>query len=268
MPVEAGRQCRGKLWSNLKEVCDLLHIPFNVSLAYTELLFQHVQFRPGQRIHTAGQKFVSLCIVNSGFLKTASIDELGHEQVHHFPMKGDVLGVECICTKRYSSETVALSDCNIIFLPFQKLAALGHAHVEFENAIYSLLSRELIRKQAMVNMLSAFNAETRVARFLVSLSERYAEIGYSKTMFNLQMTRQEIGSYLGLSLETVSRTLSALNEIGLISVDQRAIWIKHLDKLKMLRRLPVSTLHARQVKSGKLQVGANWSHAVPGSLVN
>lgn len=268
MTVIAGRQCRGKLWSNLREVCDLLHIPFNLSIADGELLFQHIQFKNGQRIHTVGQEFDSLCIVNSGFLKTVSIDEFGSEQVLSFPMKGDLLGVDSICTKHYSSDTVALSDCNLILLPFQTLAALGHAHVEFEQAIFEMLSRELRRKQTMVNMLSAPNAEARVAGFLVSLSERYSEIGYSKAMFNLRMTRQEIGSYLGLSLETVSRTLSALQEMRFISVDQRVIRIIEPNMLKILRRIPSSRSRAKSTRSGKGPANADWRQPVQNSLPN
>lgn len=267
-PIEAGLQCRGKLWSNLKEVCDLLDIPCSVSIADKDLLFQHVQFKTGQRIHTIGQEFDSFCIVNSGFLKTVSIDEFGNEQVLSFPMKGDLLGVDSICTKQYSSETVALSDCNLILLPFQKLAALGRAHAEFENAIYGILSRELMRKQAMVNMLGAPNAEARVARFLVALSERYSEIGYSKTTFSLRMTRQEIGSYLGLALETVSRTLSALDEIGLIRVDQRSIWIKEHEMLKILRRIPPSRARTKATPSKKPEAGASRLPPSQNSLVN
>ena len=119
-------------------------------------------------------------------------------------------------------------------------------HIELEHAMYSVMSRELVREQAMVSMLGALSAEARVARFLVSLSERFSEMGYSSKLFNLRMTRHEIGSYLGLTLETVSRTLSAFNEIGLITVDQRSIGIKDLEALRTLRRLPPSSSRAKQ----------------------
>jgi CRP/FNR family transcriptional regulator len=250
-PHEAGWQRQGKLWSNLKELCDLLRIPAAASLAEEELLFQHVQFKTGQRIHTIGQPFDTLYVVHSGFLKTVLIDEFGNEQVLSFPMKGDLFGVDGIHTKRYASEAVALSNCDLILLPFKKLTTLGRTHAEFEHAMYSVMSRELVREQSMVSMLGALSAEARVARFLVSLSERYAEMGYSSKLFNLRMTRHEIGSYLGLTLETVSRTLSAFNEIGLISVDQRSIGIKDVEALKTLRRLPPSSSRARQIASRK-----------------
>jgi CRP/FNR family transcriptional regulator len=266
--MEAGRQCHGNLWSNLREVCELLRIPCPTSSADSDLLFQHVQFKTGQRIHTIGQAFDTFYVVNSGFLKTVSIDEFGNGQVLSFPMRGDLLGIDGIHTKRYASEAVALSDCSLILVPFKNLMALGHSHIEFEHAIYGVMSRELIRKQALLTMLGALSAEARVARFLISLSDKYAEIGYSGKRFTLRMTRQEIGSYLGLSLETVSRTLSALNEIDLISVDQRAIRIKDREMLKILRRIPPSKTRSRPTITRKLQADANWPHPIAASLVN
>jgi CRP/FNR family transcriptional regulator len=242
-------QRQGKLWSKLKELCELLRIPATSSVNDEEFLFQHVQFKTGQRIHTIGQPFDTLFIVHSGFLKTVLIDEFGNEQVLSFPMKGDLFGVDGIHTKRYASEAVALSNCDLILLPFKKFIALGRTHSELEHAMYSVMSRELVREQGMVSMLGALSAEARVARFLVSLSERFSEMGYSSKLFNLRMTRHEIGSYLGLTLETVSRTLSAFNEFGLITVDQRSIGIKDIDSLRTLRRLPPSS--ARSKKASK-----------------
>jgi CRP/FNR family transcriptional regulator len=254
---DAGWQRQGKLWSNLKELCDLLRLPTAASsLDDEESLFQHVQFKTGQRIHTIGQAFDTLYIVHSGFLKTVAIDEFGNEQVLSFPMKGDLFGVDGIHSRRYSSEAVALSSCDLVLLPFKKFTAIGRTHAELEHAMYSVMSRELVREQAMVSMLGGLSAEARVARFLVSLSDRFADMGYSSKVFNLRMTRHEIGSYLGLTLETVSRTLSAFNEISLIVVDQRSITIKDLDALKTLRRLPPSTLRAKQARKARAALAA------------
>jgi CRP/FNR family transcriptional regulator len=255
-PMEAGWQRQGKLWSNLKELCALLRIPATSTMNDDDLLFQHVQFKTGQRIHTIGQPFDTLYIVHSGFLKTVLIDEYGNEQVLSFPMKGDLFGVDGIHTRRYASEAVALSNCDLVLLPFKKFIALGRAHVELEHAMYSVMSRELVREQSMVSMLGALSAEARVARFLVSLSERFADMGYSSKLFNLRMTRHEIGSYLGLTLETVSRTLSAFNEIGLITVDQRSIGICDVEALRTLRRLPPSTTRNRQAAGRKVKPAA------------
>jgi len=264
LPKEAGLQCHGKLWSNLKKVCELLLIPCPPAMEDAGALFHHAQFKAGQRIYTIGQPFDALFILNSGFLKTVSIDEFGNEQVLSFPMKGDVIGVEGIHTREYSSEAVALSDCSLILLPFQYLAELGHAHVEFEHAIYSVISREVTRNHAMLGMLGALGAEARVARFLVALANRYAEIGYSKRNFNLRMTRQEIGSYLGLSMETVSRTLSLLDDIGLISVYQREITINDPDALKTLRRISPSKM--RVPKPAQSDMPSQAGHSLQSSV--
>src|SRR6476619_1130793 len=140
--TEPGWQRQGKLWSNLKELCDILRIPSAAIHTDEELLFQHVQFKTGQRIHTIGQPFDTLYIVHSGFLKTVLIDEFGNEQVLSFPMKGDLLGVDGIHTRHYASEAVALSDCDLILVPFKKLTALGRVHAELENLMYGVMSRE------------------------------------------------------------------------------------------------------------------------------
>ncbi|OWW20931.1 Crp/Fnr family transcriptional regulator [Noviherbaspirillum denitrificans] len=248
-PSGAAWQRQAKLWSSLKEVCDLLRIP--AKLGTDDFQFQHMQFKAGQRIHTIGQPFDMLYVVNSGFLKTVMIDELGNEQVLGFPMKGDMFGIDGIHRKQYATETVALSNCDVILIPFKVFAGLGRSHPELEASIYAVMSRELVREQAMVGTLGSLSAEARVARFLVFLSERFSEMGYSGTQFNLRMTRQEIGNYLGLTLETVSRTFSAFNTIGLISVDQRAIVVHDLQSLRTLRRLPPSRVRAKAEAKAK-----------------
>jgi CRP/FNR family transcriptional regulator, anaerobic regulatory protein len=242
-------QRQAKLWSNLKEVCDLLRIP--AKPASDDFQFQHMQFKAGQRVHTIGQPFDMLYIVNSGFLKTVMIDELGNEQVLGFPMKGDMFGIDGIHRKQYSTETVALTNCDVILVPFKIFSGLGRTHAELETSIYAVMSRELVREQAMVGTLGSLSAEARVARFLVYLSERFTEMGYSGSQFNLRMTRQEIGNYLGLTLETVSRTFSAFNSIGYLSVDQRAIVVHDLQSLRTLRRLPPSRARAKAESTKK-----------------
>lgn len=248
-----------RLWSTLAQVCELLRIAADESFPQ-DVQFQHMQFKAGQRIHTIGQPFDQLYIVYSGFLKTVLIDVFGNEQILGFPMKGDLFGVDGIHNKRYESEAVALSDCDVILLPFKKFTALGKVYPELEAAIYAVISRELIREQSVVSMLGSLSAEARVARFLVSMSERFSAMGYSGRQFNLRMTRHEIGSYLGLTLETVSRTLSAFNDMGLAVVEQRAIEIRDLTALKTLRRLPPSRNRAKQkaAQESSLDVPPLW----------
>lgn len=254
---EAGWRCHGNLWSNLREVCELLRIPTPAASADEEVLFQHVRYKAGQRVHTIGQDFDTLYIVNSGFLKTVLIDEYGNEQVLSFPMKGDLLGIDGIHNQHHASEAVALSDCDIILMPYKTFSALGRTYAELEQAMFSVMSRELVREQIMIGMLSALSAEAKVARFLTTLGERFSQLGYSGKSFNLRMTRHEIGSYLGLTLETVSRTLSAFNEMGMISVDQRQIALLDVPALKTLRRLPPAKARIKVSEKVSALVGKN-----------
>lgn len=241
-------QRQAKLWSSLQEVCSLLGL--QGAAGNNDLQFQHIQFKKGQRIHTIGQPFDMLFVVSSGFLKTVMIDESGNEQVLGFPMKGELFGIDGIHAKQYNTETVALTTCELILIPFKVLSGLGRSNPEMEAAFFGVMSRELIREQGMISAIGALSAEARVARFLASISERFSALGYSGTHFNLRMTRQEIGSYLGLTLETVSRTLSAFDMAGLISVDQRTIEIHDLKALRTLRRLAPSRSRQVSLKAG------------------
>lgn len=245
--AEAGRQRAGHLWSSLADVCNLLQIAPGSAAGDRDIVFQHVQFKAGQRIFTIGQPFDMLYIVNSGFLKTVLLDDAGNEQVLGFPMKGDLLGTDGIHQKKYASEAVALTSCDIVMVPFKILTSLSRRYPELEMALYSPISRELVREQVMLNMLGSLSAEARVARFLMSLSERFSAMGYSGKEFNLRMTRQDIGSYLGLTLETVSRTMSAFDRLGYIEVDGRAVVLKEPQTLRTLRRLPPSKAKAKKV---------------------
>lgn len=228
-----------KLWSNLTEVAKLLGIPAFVKDG--DCQFQHVQYKTGQRIHTIGQPFDTLYVVYSGFLKSVIIDDAGHEQVVAFPMKGDLLGVDAIHGGFHQTEAVALSACEVILIPFKTLTTLGRAQPDLEVALYGVMGRELAREQSLISALGSLGAEARVARFLAFMSSRFEEMGYSGKQFNLRMTREEIGNYLGLTLETISRTLSAFANAGLISVELRNVILHDVAALRSLRRLPART---------------------------
>ncbi|MDB5793238.1 MAG: transcriptional regulator [Massilia sp.] len=244
----ARHPCQGPLWSTLREICALLHIP-SVSPVSDKVLFPHVRFRAGQPIHGIGQAFDTLYAVNSGFLKTATVDASGHERVLGFPMRGDMLGMDAIHMREHASGTQALSECDLILVSFARLNSLSRATPDIERLMYHVMSRELARRESVIGMLGTLSAEARVAHFLIALSDRFAGMGYSGKIFHLRMTRQEIGNYLGLTLETVSRTLSAFDDMGLITVRQRVIGIRDAKALDALRRMPPSHAHARQARA-------------------
>jgi CRP/FNR family transcriptional regulator, anaerobic regulatory protein len=263
---------RGTYWSSLADICRLLGLNINTQAQSLEALFQHRRFRPEQHIYQVGQTFEALYIVNSGFLKTVMIDGEGNERVLNFPMKGDLLGSDGISKDQHSCEVVALTDCDVIVIPFHQLLALGHSCNELEHAIYRLVSHEIVREHANLVTLGSLHSDARVAHFLSVQAQRHAALGFSSRSFLLRMTRREIGSYLGLTLETVSRAMSSLDAAGIISVNQRDIEILKPEALHSINRLngasaqnspfPKSdkpiTAPAKQGRPGKAKVLTHW----------
>jgi CRP/FNR family transcriptional regulator len=223
---------------DLRNLCDVFDIIFPASRNHNDLHFQNLQFKSGQKILTIGQEFNSVYVVHSGFLKTSSITAAGSEQVLNFPMKGDFIGVDGILSKSYKSEVTALSDCNLISLPFIKLLLAAREHIEIEELIYKILCSELIRQQEMISVIGSRTAESRLAFFLVQLSNKHHLLGYSATSFYLRMNREDIGSYLGMSMETVSRAFSAFDRKGLIDVQARNVTINNKNSLENLCNFP------------------------------
>lgn len=213
------------LRSNIADIARYLQIPFSSMQQHDQELFQHMHYKSGHTIFSEGDKSDTLYLVNSGFTKSSLWDEFGHEQVVNFQMKGDILGVDGLHAGKHCSSVVALSDCDVILLPLAKLNTISKTYHVFERALLNLVSVELVFQQHRLCLLSAKNAEVRVANFLLNLSGRFFKMGYSKSHFNLRMTRNDMGSYLGLKLETVSRALSLLDDSGLIEVRHRDITI-------------------------------------------
>lgn len=234
-PTAAHRPVRTSLWSTMADVCHLLQLDIKVQDDTLEALVEHRRLKPGELAYSAGQTFESLYLVNAGFLKTVMLDSDGNERVVSFPMKGELLGSDGICNDRHMSEVVALSDCDLIVIPFKQLLSLGHACQELEHIMYRAVSRHMVQESIHLATLSSLRSEARVARFLAMEADRHAALKFSAQSFRLRMTRREIGSYLGLTLETVSRSLSALGAAGIIRVNQRDIEIV---KPHTLRSLP------------------------------
>lgn len=214
------------LRSTLTEVCQLLGIPDALDFSKNESYFPHLQVRQGQRVHLAGQAFEQLFVVHSGFLKTALLDASGDEQVISFPMQGDLIGADGIAELRYPSETTALSDAVLIPLPIEALHTLGRTHPKLPPAIYGLIGHGLQTGSTLRRLRACANAQARMAGFLLYLAERYAAIGYSDARVVLRMSRADIGSFMCMTVETVSRALSALDALGLIEVQRRTIILR------------------------------------------
>jgi CRP/FNR family transcriptional regulator len=190
------------------------------------LVFNRARLRRGESLYRTGDRFVSLYAVRKGFFKSLALIEDGREQVTGFSIPGEILGMDGIGPEQHSCNTVALEDSEVCAISFAGLQALAHDIPGLQHHFYKMMSREIVREQGMMLQLGSMNAEERLSMFLLDLSQRFAARGQSPSEFNLRMTREEIGSYLGLKLETVSRTFSKFQEEGLITVRQKFIGIR------------------------------------------
>ena len=169
-----------------------------------------------------------------GFFKTDILLEDGRDQVTGFQMAGEILGMDGIGTEVHTCNSIALEDSEICVIPFAQLERLSRQVQALQRHFHKVMSREIVRDHGVMMLLGTMRAEERLAAFLLNLSQRFTARGYSPQEFHLRMTREEIGSYLGLKLETVSRAFSRFQDEGLISVHQKHIHILDSGGLKRL----------------------------------
>jgi CRP/FNR family transcriptional regulator, anaerobic regulatory protein len=219
-----------------RQLAGLLHIDVPDEPALDSVTFTTRRVRPGYGLYHAGDAFHSLYVVRSGVMKTITVDASGTEQVVCFPMRGDAIGADGIASGRYPSKAIALETCEVIVVP---LATVRHCTREcpsLDRLMLQLISRAIVQEQTLLCIMGTLGAEGRVAAFLVDLSERMGALGYSRSSLVLRMTRQEIGSYLGLQLETVSRAFSAFSAAGLIRTNLKQVDILDEDGLRHVGR--------------------------------
>ncbi len=220
---------------NLRELCRPCCglSPSELELA-ERLAFNRFRVRRGDSLYRAGDRFSSLYAVRNGFFKSLAAIENGRDQVTGFSMVGEVLGMDGIGPERHTCDAIALEDSEICAIPFAGLQELAQEIPSLQRQFYKMMSREIEREHGVMLQLGSMNAEERLAMFLLDLSRRFAGRGYSRSEFHLRMTREEIGSYLGLKLETVSRTFSRFQEEGLIGVQQKFIRIRNYGALEQV----------------------------------
>ncbi len=182
--------------------------------------------KQGEAIFRAGEPFRHLYVAKVGSCKTVAIDNEGREQIIGFQISGEFMGMDGISTGHHVLDAIALEDSVICCLPFKELAAAGENNLALRTHLHKLMSRELVRESALLMLIGRMNSMERLIAFLLNLSKRYAQRGYSSQEFNLRMTRDEIGCHLGLTLETVSRGLSKLGSLGLIKCSGKRVSIK------------------------------------------
>ena len=219
---------------NLRELC----LPFGLSTEELARLDDMVSTRRrikrGDHLYRAGEGFDAIYAIRSGFFKTDVLLEDGREQVTGFQMAGELLGLDGISTEHHTCNAIALEDSEICAIPFSRLEVLSREIHTLQHHFHKVMSREIVRDHGVMMLLGTMRAEERLAAFLLNLSQRFTARGFSHAEFYLRMTREEIGSYLGLKLETVSRTFSRFQEDGHIAVQQKHVRILDVAGLKAL----------------------------------
>jgi CRP/FNR family transcriptional regulator len=234
--IARGKSAPGALrhvTSRLADFCLSAELEPDATSQIAHLLSTRNRLRKGDALFRLGSGFHALFAIWTGSCKTSLLTGDGHEQVAGYYMMGEIVGMDGIGTGTHECQAAALEDMEVCRLPFDRVEHLARVSEPFRRNLHRLLSREGVRAQNRLLVLGSMRAEQRLATFLLDLSKRHGARGFSSCEFVLRMTRDEIGSYLGLSLETVSRVLSRFQRGGLIQVQGRAV--KLLDGVAVSR---------------------------------
>ncbi len=191
-------------------------------------------YSTGDYLYRTGDCFLSLHAIRSGSVKTRVLHEDGREQLTSFLMAGEIIGLDAISTDFHTCEAVAMEPCEVCELPFAQMEELSREIPSLQRHLHKIMSREIVRDRGIMLLLGSMRAEERLATFLLNLSQQNAALGMISTQLRLKMSRLEIGSYLGLKLETISRAFSRFQEEGLLQVKARYIEILDLPRLRIL----------------------------------
>jgi len=219
---------------SLRELC----LPVGLSAAELMQLDQLVatrrQLKRGELLFHSGATFESLYAVRTGFFKTRVTAADGRDQVTGFQMAGELLGLDGISSDHHHCDAVALEDSSVCVIQYSHLEELSREFTVLQHQFHKIMSREIVRDHGVMLLLGNMRAEERLAAFLLNLTQRLQARGFSASSLVLRMTREEIGSYLGLKLETVSRTFSKFQEDGVLDVKQRQITVLDPQALQRL----------------------------------
>jgi CRP/FNR family transcriptional regulator len=219
---------------NLRELCLPMGLNPDEMDKMDSVISSRRRIKRGTTLFSTGEKFTSLYAVRSGFFKTCVTTADGRDQVTGFQMTGEILGLDGIVNDLHSCDAVALEDAEVCVMPFDQIEELSREFTTLQHHMHKIMSREIVRDHGVMLLLGSMRAEERLAAFLLNLVQRLHARGFSQSELILRMTREEIGSYLGMKLETVSRTFSKFVEDGIIEVKQRYVHIKDTDGLRRI----------------------------------
>jgi CRP/FNR family transcriptional regulator len=223
---------------NLRELCMPMGLDEEDLARLDALVATRRRVKRGGLLFRTGEAFTSLYAVRTGFFKTCIAADDGRDQVTGFQMAGEIIGLDGIVNDRHSCDAVALEDAEVCVMPFGRLSELSREVGALQHHLHRVMSREIVRENGVMLLLGTMRAEERLAAFLLNLVQRLHARGFSGSELVLRMTREEIGNYLGLKIETVSRTFTRFAEDGLLEVKHRHVRILDEEKLRALLRQP------------------------------
>ena len=219
---------------NLRELCMPLGLTSQELDRIEEVVAARRKIKRGTTLFRNGDKFASLFAIRTGFFKTSVASEDGRDQVTGFQMAGEIIGLDGIVNEHHTCDAIALEDAEVCVMPFDRIEELSREVNALQRHVHKIMSREIVREHGVMLLLGSMRAEERLAAFLLNLVQRLHARGFSKSELILRMTREEIGSYLGLKLETVSRTFSKFVDEGIVEVKQRHVRILKTESLKLI----------------------------------
>jgi CRP/FNR family transcriptional regulator len=210
---------------NLRELC----LPGTLCAEDLErlenIVYARRRVKRGEVLFNGGAEFNAVYAIRSGFFKSSVLDSEGREQVTGFFMGGELVGLDGLGSGSYHGTAIALEDSEVCVLPYALIEQMAREIPALQRRLHAVLAREIVRDHGVMLLLGSMRAEERLATFLLGLSKRFVRRGYSPSDFHLRMTREELGSYLGLKLETVSRLFSQFQAERLIDVQQKHVRI-------------------------------------------
>jgi CRP/FNR family transcriptional regulator len=210
---------------NLREICMPMGLAPDELARIDELVATRRKIRRGAALFRNGEPFKALYAIRTGFFKTALTAEDGRDQVTGFSMAGEIVGLDGVARDAHTCDAIALEDAEVCVMPFDRITELSRDVPALQRHVHRIMSREIVREHGVMLLLGSMRAEERLAAFLLNLVQRLHARGFSRSELVLRMTREEIGSYLGLKLETVSRTFSKFADDGFIEVRHRHLRI-------------------------------------------
>jgi CRP/FNR family transcriptional regulator len=219
---------------SLRELCLPLGLSEPDLSSLDKMVKRRRTLKKGEMLYRFGDPLHSLYAIRNGALKTTGLIEDGRAQITGFYLPGELLGIDAINTDHHPCSAEALETSEVCDIPYSALEDLAQKVPGLQHQLLRIMSREIVRDEEMLMMLGRMSAEERLASCLMSFSRRFARLGNAAVEFRLSMSRQDLGDYLGLALETVSRLLSRFQDDGLIDVHGRQIVLRDVDRLRSM----------------------------------